>query len=243
MRCLQVVSALLEGPSLPWRGWVALLDANVGKSCFHELTTDTHTHTQINTNGFTHGSAAAQLHLDVADTGSRLDDVERKKLRGMRRQTAWCTAAWMLEFMMRPVRSWALVAQLGVPLHGCASGRRCAQLRAAQCSRYALGRWSRSRGTMTWLCFWARECAAEGSWQNENVAGTLLGACRAARSTTAWMLEFMMWPVRSWALVALSAQCWLLLLLLLLLLLPLLLFQNYSENRFLELKNDVWTRY
>ena len=53
----------------------------------------THTHTQINTNGFTHGSAAAQLHLDVADTGSRLDDVEREKLRGMRRQTAWCTAA------------------------------------------------------------------------------------------------------------------------------------------------------
>ena len=80
MRCLQVVSALLEGPSLPWRGWVALLDANVGKSCSHELTTDTHTHIQVNTNGFTHGSAAAQLHLDVADTGSRLDDVERKKL-------------------------------------------------------------------------------------------------------------------------------------------------------------------
>ena len=53
----------------------------------------THTHTEINTNGLTHGSAAAQLHLDVADTGKRLDDVERKKLRGMRRQTAWCTAA------------------------------------------------------------------------------------------------------------------------------------------------------
>ena len=55
--------------------------------------THTHTRIQVNTNGFTHGSAAAQLHLDVADTGSRLDDVERKKLRGMRRQTAWCTAA------------------------------------------------------------------------------------------------------------------------------------------------------
>ena len=74
---------------------MALLDANVGRSCFHKLTTDTHTHThtEINTNGLTHGSAAAQLHLDVADTGNRLDDVERKKLRGMRRQTAWCTAA------------------------------------------------------------------------------------------------------------------------------------------------------
>ena len=59
---------------------MALLDANVGKSCSHELTTDTQTHIQVNTNGFTHGSAAAQLHLDVADTGSRLDDVERKKL-------------------------------------------------------------------------------------------------------------------------------------------------------------------
>ena len=42
--------------------------------------THTHTRIQVNTNGFTHGSAAAQLHLDVADTGSRLDDVERKKL-------------------------------------------------------------------------------------------------------------------------------------------------------------------
>ena len=55
----------------------------------------------------------------------------------------------------------------------------------------------------TWLCFWARECAAEGSWQNNNiVSGTLLGTCREARGTAAWMSEFMMWPVRSWALVA-----------------------------------------
>ena len=49
----------------------------------------THTHTQINRNGLTHGSAAAQLHLDMADTGNRLDDVERKKLRGAQLRECW----------------------------------------------------------------------------------------------------------------------------------------------------------
>ena len=125
--------------------------------------------------------------------------------RGKSCQTAWCTAAWMLEFMMWPVRSWALVAQLGVPWHGCASGRRCAQLRQRNVAGMLLGAGLAARGTMTWLCFWARECAAEGSWQN---AGTLLGACRAARGTTAWMLGFMMWQVRSWALVAQLGVPW-----------------------------------